>query len=141
MTQPELAAAEPTDASGPPEPSPEELRGRMVNQLIEEGMLDDPAIEAAFRAVPREAFAPLGTPAELPYAIRDVVSVTVDIDQGVTARATAGLDQIGLGGRVEVITADAGRHQLACRGAVRRVHPGDSVVSGALTCALIAYGS
>ncbi|WP_460887986.1 class I SAM-dependent methyltransferase [Promicromonospora xylanilytica] len=45
----------------------------MIAELIESGVLTDPAIEAAFRAVPREVFAPAGTPAELPYAINDVV--------------------------------------------------------------------
>ncbi|MFD2797773.1 hypothetical protein ACFS27_29735, partial [Promicromonospora vindobonensis] len=36
--------------------------------------------------------------------------VTVDIDESVTARTTAGLERLGLSDRVEVITADAGRH-------------------------------
>jgi protein-L-isoaspartate(D-aspartate) O-methyltransferase len=53
--------------------SSEALRERMVAELIESGILTDSAIEAAFRAVPREVFAPAGTPAELSYAINDVV--------------------------------------------------------------------
>ncbi|MEU4360519.1 methyltransferase, FxLD system [Promicromonospora sp. NPDC023987] len=55
------------------ESSSEVLRESMIAELIESGFLTDPAIEAAFRAVPREVFAPAGTPAELPYAINDVV--------------------------------------------------------------------
>ena len=162
MTELELA-----EATQPAVPRPEELREQMVAQLIQEGALDDPAIEAAFRAVPREVFAPAGTPVEQVYAIHDVVRtrfaetgeclsslsapfmqhgnlrqsqvesgmrvleigsagplasmlaqivgpegqvVTVDIDEGVTARTRAGLAQTGLSDRIEVITADAGRH-------------------------------
>lgn len=151
--------ANPTEAAA--------LREQMVQQLLDEGVLVDPEIEAAFRAVPREVFAPPGTPAELPYAVHDVVRtrfgddgeslsslsapyvqagnlrqarvepgmrvleigsggplasmlahlvgptgrvVTVDIDEGVTARARAGLVETGLGERVEVVTADAASH-------------------------------
>lgn len=35
----------------------EALRERMIAELIGSGVLTDPAIEAAFRAVPREVFA------------------------------------------------------------------------------------
>lgn len=160
MTQPD----EQTDIEADPALSSEALRERMIAELIESGFLTDPAIEAAFRAVPREMFAPAGTPAELPYAIHDALRtrfaddgktlsslsapvmhagnlaqaqiqegqrvleigsggpnaamlahlvgskgtvVSVDIDEGVTARTRAGLEQIGLADRVEVITADA----------------------------------
>ncbi|GAA4714555.1 protein-L-isoaspartate(D-aspartate) O-methyltransferase [Promicromonospora umidemergens] len=147
--------------------SSEALRERMIAELIESGFLTDPAIEAAFRAVPREVFAPADTPAELPYAIHDALRtrfaddgkalsslsapvmhagnlaqakvqagqrvleigsggpnaamlahlvgskgtvVSVDIDEGVTARTRAGLEQLGLADRVEVVTADAAEH-------------------------------
>ncbi|GAA1874273.1 methyltransferase, FxLD system [Myceligenerans crystallogenes] len=140
------------------------LREQMVAELIESGVLTDPRIEAAFRAVPREVFAPEGTSAQLPYTIHDIVRtrfaadgstvsslsapymqagnlaqacvepgqrvleigsggplaamlahlvgpdgqvVTVDIDADVTARTQAGLEQLGLTDRVEVVTADA----------------------------------
>jgi protein-L-isoaspartate(D-aspartate) O-methyltransferase len=53
--------------------SSEAARERTVAELIESGVLTDSAIEAAFRAVPREVFAPADTPAELPHAINDVV--------------------------------------------------------------------
>ena len=52
----------------------EALRERMIAELIGSGVLTDPAIEAAFRAVPREVFAPAGTPAELPYAAAELLS-------------------------------------------------------------------
>jgi protein-L-isoaspartate(D-aspartate) O-methyltransferase len=145
----------------------ESLRERMVAELIESGVLTNSAIEAAFRAVPREVFAPAGTPAELPYAIHDALRtrfaddgralsslsapvmhagnlaqaqvqvgqrvleigsggpnaamlahlvgptgtvVSVDIDEGVTARTRTGLEQIGLADCVDVVTADAAEH-------------------------------
>ena len=44
-----------------------ELRGLMVDQLKKRGLEFDPAIEAAFRAVPREAFVP-NVPLEQVYA-------------------------------------------------------------------------
>lgn len=147
--------------------SSEALRERMIAELTESGVLTDPAFAGAFRAVPREVFAPAGTPAELPYAIHDALRtrfahdgralsslsapvlhagnlaqaeiqegqrvleigsggpnaamlahlvgptgtvVSVDIDEGVTARTRAGLEQIGLADRVEVVTADAAEH-------------------------------
>lgn len=139
----------------------------MVTELIESGVLTDPRIEAAFRAVPREVFAPAGTAADLPYAIHDALRtrfaddgralsslsaptmhagnlaqaqiqegqrvleigsggpnaamlahlvgptgtvVSVDIDEGVTARTTTGLERLGLTDRVEVVTTDAAEH-------------------------------
>lgn len=144
--------------------SPEDLRERMIAELVESGVVSDRKIEAAFRAVPREVFAPAGTPAEMSYATDDALRtrfaddgkalsslsaptmhagnlaqaqiedgqrvleigsggpnaamlahlvgptgqvVSVDIDEGVTARTRTGLAQLGLTGRVEVVTADA----------------------------------
>lgn len=167
MTQPHLAQADIHGAPTPVAPSVEALREQMVTELIEEGVLDDPALQSAFRAVPRDAFAPAGTPTELPYAVHDALRtrfsadgralsslsapymqagnlrqaqvepgmrvleigsggpnaamlahlvgpdgevVTVDIDESVTARTTAGLERLSLTDRVEVITADASRH-------------------------------
>ncbi|WP_129789140.1 methyltransferase, FxLD system [Promicromonospora panici] len=160
MTQTDARTGSQAEAAS----SSDALRERMIAELIESGVLTDPAIEAAFRAVPREVFAPAGTPAELPYAINDVVEtrfsndgrilsslsapvmhagnlhqariqegqrvleigsggpnaamlahlvgpsghvVSVDIDEGVTARTRAGLERLGLADRVEIVTVDA----------------------------------
>ena len=64
MTQHELAQAVPAEASEPASPGPQTLRERMVTQLVEESVLDDPTIGVAFWLVPREVFAPSGTPVE-----------------------------------------------------------------------------
>jgi protein-L-isoaspartate(D-aspartate) O-methyltransferase len=163
MTQADTRTARQAEA----ESSSEALRKRMIAELIESGVLTDPGIEAAFRAVPREVFAPAGTPAELPYAVHDALRtrftddgralsslsapvmhagnlaqaqvqsgqrvleigsggpnaamlahlvgpagtvVSVDIDEGVTARTRTGLERLGLADRVGVITADAAEH-------------------------------
>jgi protein-L-isoaspartate(D-aspartate) O-methyltransferase len=45
----------------------------MIAELAESGVLTAPGIEAAFRAVSREVFAPAGTPVELLYAIHDAL--------------------------------------------------------------------
>lgn len=67
----------------------EALRERMIAELIGSGVLTDPAIEAAFRAVPREVFAPAGTPAELPYAINDVVETRFSEDGRILSSLSA----------------------------------------------------
>ncbi|WP_454860121.1 hypothetical protein [Promicromonospora soli] len=69
--------------------SSEVLRERMIAELIESGVLTDPAIEAAFRAVPREVFTPAGTPAELPYAINDVVETRFTDDGQILSSLSA----------------------------------------------------
>jgi protein-L-isoaspartate(D-aspartate) O-methyltransferase len=73
MTQPDLAQTALDEGPAPVAPSAEALRKQMVKELIEEGELDDPAIQSAFRAVPRDVFAPPGTPTELPYAVHDAL--------------------------------------------------------------------
>jgi protein-L-isoaspartate(D-aspartate) O-methyltransferase len=44
-----------------PTPIADELRARLVQALLAAGAITTPAVEAAFRVVPREAFAPAGT--------------------------------------------------------------------------------
>lgn len=80
MTQPDLARTEIDDAPAPVAPSAEALREQMVTELIEEGELDDPAIQSAFRAVPRDVFVPPGTPTELPYAVHDALRTRFSTD-------------------------------------------------------------
>lgn len=69
MTQTDASTTSQAEA----ESSSKALRERMVAELVESGVLTDSGIEAAFRAVPREVFAPAGTQAELPYAIHDAL--------------------------------------------------------------------
>jgi protein-L-isoaspartate(D-aspartate) O-methyltransferase len=50
-----------------------ELREAMVNTLLDEGHITSEAVEVAFRAVPREQFAPAGTDLATLYDAHDVV--------------------------------------------------------------------
>ncbi|MFG2042126.1 methyltransferase, FxLD system [Dactylosporangium sp. NPDC048998] len=55
----------------------EELRTALVDRLVADGMIISPAVEAAFRTVPRHAFVPAGTPLEDVYHVdRSVVTKT-----------------------------------------------------------------
>ena len=58
-------------------PDPTFLRNQLVATLRERGVLCDPAIERAFRVVPREAFVP-GVPLERVYEDDVIVTKTED---------------------------------------------------------------
>jgi len=45
-----------------------ELRRAMADRLLAQGWISSPAVEAAFRAVPRHLFVPTGTPLDMAYA-------------------------------------------------------------------------
>jgi len=57
-------------------PSDADLRSRLVNEMAGDGTIVSPAVESAFRAVPRHLFAP-GVPLEQVYA-RAIVVVKQD---------------------------------------------------------------
>ena len=141
----------------------DEMRDAMTDQLVADGWIVSPTVEAAFRTVPRHLFVPAGTSLEdaygtkvMPITKRDkhgvhlssvsapwvqarmiaqagigqgmnvleigsggynaallaeVIGekdrvVSVDIDRGITDRASAALDAAGYAGRVTVVTAD-----------------------------------
>lgn len=46
-----------------------DARGVLVDKLLDSGMITTLAVEAAFRAVPRQAFVPSGTPLQEVYAV------------------------------------------------------------------------
>jgi len=72
MTEPELIdAARPEPAAETA--GPEQWREQMIQQLLEEGVLVDPRIEDAFRAVPREVFAPADVDPRQVYQAHGVV--------------------------------------------------------------------
>ena len=59
----------------------EEFRTRLADELLATGAVTDPMVDAAVRAVPREAFVPEGTCLHDAYAAGQVV---------ITQRATGG---------------------------------------------------
>ncbi|MFJ3405411.1 hypothetical protein [Promicromonospora sp. NPDC090134] len=72
MTEPELIEAdrpEPAAASA----GAAQWRRQMIQQLLEEGVLVDPAIADAFRAVPREVPASAEVDPRRVYEVHDVV--------------------------------------------------------------------
>lgn len=69
----------------------ESLRERMVAELLHDGAITDPVVEAAFRAVPREVFCPPGTPLEQPYLIHDKVRTRFGADGKTLSSLTAPL--------------------------------------------------
>jgi protein-L-isoaspartate(D-aspartate) O-methyltransferase len=54
------------------------FRDALVEKLLATGMITKPAVEAAFRRVPRERFAPAGTPLETVYNADDAVPTKTD---------------------------------------------------------------
>jgi protein-L-isoaspartate(D-aspartate) O-methyltransferase len=54
------------------------IRNALVDKLLMEGMITSPAVEAAFRAVPRARFTPLGTPLDVVYNPSDSVAIKTD---------------------------------------------------------------
>ncbi|MGA5304590.1 methyltransferase, FxLD system [Nucisporomicrobium flavum] len=59
-----------------------ELRSALVDQLRADQKITSPAVEAAFRTVPRERFVPAGTPLEVAYGVDNSV-VTKRDEHGV----------------------------------------------------------
>lgn len=54
------------------------FRDALVEKLLATGMITTPAVETAFRRVPRERFAPAGTPLETVYNADDAVPTKTD---------------------------------------------------------------
>lgn len=54
------------------------IRNALTDQLLEKKMITSPVLERAFRAVPREAFVPEGTPLEVAYNADDSVTTKTD---------------------------------------------------------------
>jgi protein-L-isoaspartate(D-aspartate) O-methyltransferase len=55
-----------------------EIRDALVDKLLADGMITSPAVEAAFRAVPRAKFIPAGTPLDVVYNADDSVTTKTD---------------------------------------------------------------
>ncbi|MGI5243109.1 hypothetical protein [Dactylosporangium sp. CA-139066] len=64
----------------------DDLRARLVEILLADGTITTPTVECAFRAVPREAFAPVGTELATAYANNIVVT-----KRGPDGRATSSI--------------------------------------------------
>lgn len=54
------------------------FRDALVDKLLTDGMITTPAVESAFRRVPRARFTPAGTPLEVVYNADDAVTTKTD---------------------------------------------------------------
>lgn len=54
------------------------FRDALVDKLLTDGMITTPAVETAFRRVPRARFTPAGTPLEVVYNADDAVATKRD---------------------------------------------------------------
>ncbi|MEV0891672.1 hypothetical protein [Promicromonospora sp. NPDC050262] len=94
MTEPELIGADRPEL-GPEPAGPDQWREQMILQLLEEGVLVDPAIEDAFRAVPREVFAPADVDPRQVYEVHDVVRTRFAADGTALSSLSAPYMQAG----------------------------------------------
>lgn len=54
------------------------LRAQLVDRLVADGKITSPAVEAAFRTVPREAFVPAGTALDVTYSVDNSLVTKTD---------------------------------------------------------------
>lgn len=110
-----------------------ELRHALTDRLRAAGMITSPAVERAFRTVPRHLFVPEGTALDVAYNADDSVAVKRDRD-GVIISSTSApfiqarmIEQAGLGPAMSVLEIGSGGYNAALLAEV--VGPGGRVVS------------
>jgi hypothetical protein len=84
--RPHAERASPVTEVAAPSPTADELRARLADTLIADAAITTPAVAAAVRTVPREAFVPGGVDLATAYA-DDVVKTTWDQTAGPSARS------------------------------------------------------
>lgn len=110
-----------------------EVRDRLVDKLVAEKMITSPAVERAFRTVPRHVFVPDGTSLEVAYHDADSVAIKRDAD-GVVISSTSApfiqarmIEQAGVGPGMSVLEIGSGGYNAALLAEV--VGPSGRVVS------------
>ena len=94
-------------------------RGVLVEQLLGAGFITMPAVEAAFRVVPRHAFVPPGTPLEEVYAVDRAVITKRDEHGGGLSSVSATyiqarmIEQAGVGRGMRVLEIGSGGYNAA----------------------------
>ncbi|MEU8216765.1 methyltransferase, FxLD system [Micromonospora taraxaci] len=95
------------------------LRDALVDRLLADGMITSPAVEAAFRTVPRHAFVPTGTPLEVVYAVDQSVITKTD-EHGVHLSSVSAayiqarmIEQAGVGPGMRVLEIGSGGYNAA----------------------------
>src|SRR5262245_57191173 len=96
-----------------------EFRHAMADKLRDAGMITLPAVEQAFRTVPRHLFVPDGTPLEVAYNTDDSVTIKTDEGGGVISSTSAPfiqarmIEQAGLGPGMRVLEIGSGGYNAA----------------------------
>ncbi len=110
-----------------------EFRDALVDTLIANKMITSPAVEQAFRAVPRHLFVADGTPLDVTYAVDNSVAIKRDADGVVISSTSAAyiqarmIEQAGLGPGMSVLEIGSGGFNAALLAEV--VGPDGRVVS------------
>lgn len=96
-----------------------EFRNGMVDKLRDDGMITVPAVENAFRTVPRHLFVPDGTPLDIAYNTDDSVTIKTDPDGAVISSTSAPfiqarmIEQAGLASGMRVLEIGSGGYNAA----------------------------
>ncbi|MEU8263151.1 methyltransferase, FxLD system [Micromonospora sp. NPDC048999] len=97
----------------------EGIRDALVDRLIADGMITSPAVETAFRTVPRHAFVPVGTPLEVVYDVDQSVITKTD-ENGVHLSSVSAayiqarmIEQAGVGPGMRVLEIGSGGYNAA----------------------------
>ncbi|WP_410673194.1 methyltransferase, FxLD system [Amycolatopsis sp. cmx-4-68] len=110
-----------------------EFRDALVDTLLTNKMITSPAVERAFRTVPRHLFVAEGTPLDVTYAVDNSVAIKRDPDGVVISSTSAAyiqarmIEQAGLGPGMSVLEIGSGGFNAALLAEV--VGPDGRVVS------------
>lgn len=108
-------------------------RNGLTDKLLADGSITSPALEEAFRRVPRHVFVPEGTPLEATYNADDSVTIKTDRHGMVISSTSAPfiqarmIEQAGLGRGMSVLEIGSGGYNVALLAEV--VGPEGRVVS------------
>ncbi|MEV6871658.1 methyltransferase, FxLD system [Amycolatopsis sp. NPDC051128] len=110
-----------------------EFRDALVDTLLANKMITSPAVERAFRTVPRHLFVAEGTPLDVTYAVDNSVAIKRDPDGVVISSTSAAyiqarmIEQAGLGPGMSVLEIGSGGFNAALLAEI--VGPDGRVVS------------
>lgn len=110
-----------------------ELRDALVDTLLAKNMITSPAVERAFRTVPRHLFVAEGTPLDVTYNVDNSVAIKRDADGVIISSTSAAyiqarmIEQAGLGPGMSVLEIGSGGFNAALLAEI--VRPEGRVVS------------
>jgi protein-L-isoaspartate(D-aspartate) O-methyltransferase len=96
-----------------------EFRNALVDTLLANNMITSPAVERAFRTVPRHVFVAEGTPLDVTYNVDNPVAIKRDSDGLIISSTSAAyiqarmIEQAGLGPGMSVLEIGSGGYNAA----------------------------